>query len=422
MNDPETAASVEAVYAAFVAIDWASQKHTYALQPAASKSRERGQIEATPEAVQAWVAELMGRFPGQPIAVALEQKRGALFYCLSKYAALVLYPIHPATVSRMREALHPSSNKTDPQDADLQLDLLLHHRDRLQPFRADTVETRRLQVLVEDRRKWVDELTGFTQQLREKLLLYYPQAVALLPELQSPMAADFLKRWPTLEELKKARPATLEQFFHRHNSRSQELLTQRLERIAQAVPATQDAAVVDTSVLAVQSLLQVMATVRQQIAVFERQIEQTAAAHPEYALMQSFPGAGPALAPRLVAALGTQRERFASAAQLQAASGIAPVQKSSGQSQWIHFRWACPKFLRQSFHEFALHSIGFSRWAKAYYDQQRRHKGHPAAVRALAFKWQRILFRCWKSRTPYDEQRYLAALRQRGSPLAAALE
>jgi hypothetical protein len=98
------------------------------------------------------------------------------------------------------------------------------------------------------------------------------------------------------------------------------------------------------------------------------------------------------------------------------------VKTGSGQSEWIHFRWACPKFLRQTFHEWAGHSIAQSRWAKAYYDAQiAKNKGHHAAVRALAFKWQRILFRCWKDHQPYDENKYIEALRRRGSPLAEAL-
>jgi hypothetical protein len=94
---------------------------------------------------------------------------------------------------------------------------------------------------------------------------------------------------------------------------------------------------------------------------------------------------------------------------------------SSGKSRWVHFRFACPKFLRQSFHEWASLSITKSDWARAYYQQQRaRGKKHHAAVRALAFKWIRILFRCWKDRVAYDESIYLAALAKRNSPLVSA--
>ena len=92
------------------------------------------------------------------------------------------------------------------------------------------------------------------------------------------------------------------------------------------------------------------------------------------------------------------------------------------KEKWVHFRWACPKFLRQSFHEWAGHSISQSTWARAYYKQQRgRGKDHHAAVRALAFKWIRILFRCWQDRAAYDENKYLVALAKRGSPLSSVL-
>lgn len=73
-------------------------------------------------------------------------------------------------------------------------------------------------------------------------------------------------------------------------------------------------------------------------------------------------------------------------------------------------RFACPKFLKQSFVEFARCSVGSSVWAREYFDQQRaKGVGRHAIYRALAYKWIRILFRCWKDRTPYDEQRYLTA-------------
>jgi hypothetical protein len=68
--------------------------------------------------------------------------------------------------------------------------------------------------------------------------------------------------------------------------------------------------------------------------------------------------------------------------------------------------------------EWAAESIRHAFWAQIYYQQQ-REKGqtHQAAVQALAFKWIRILSRCWQERTPYDESAYLQALHHRGSSL-----
>jgi transposase IS116/IS110/IS902 family protein len=128
------------------------------------------------------------------------------------------------------------------------------------------------------------------------------------------------------------------------------------------------------------------------------------------------------LAPRWWAAFGSQRERYGSAGEVQSYSGIAPVTERSGKKKWVHFRWAAPKFPRQSFHEWAGHSIAHSVWARSYYQQQRsKGKGHHAVVPALAFKWIRIVFRCWKDGVAYDESKYLAALSKRSSPLSAVI-
>jgi len=117
-------------------------------------------------------------------------------------------------------------------------------------------------------------------------------------------------------------------------------------------------------------------------------------------------------------ARGEDRERFHSAAEVQRYSGIAPVTERSGNTSWVHWRWACSNFVRQTFVEWAEKTVYHSFWAGAYYRQQRsKGANHHTAVRALAFKWIRILYRCWKSRTPYNESLYLKALQRRGSSL-----
>jgi hypothetical protein len=124
------------------------------------------------------------------------------------------------------------------------------------------------------------------------------------------------------------------------------------------------------------------------------------------------------MAPRLLAAMGSGH-RYETTFQMQCATGIAPLQMASGRTKVVQFRRACPKFLRQTFHEWAQHSMKASCWARAYYDQLRAGgKNDHAALRALAFKWQRILFRCWKDQVPYEEGK---SLKKRNFPLLAWL-
>jgi len=410
----------ELQFAALVGIDWADQKHAWCLQAADTTQRENGEVQHTPEAIEAWVGQLCRRFDNRPIAVAVEQVKGALVFMLSKYGSLHLFPVPPTMSAKMREALYPSGSKDDPRDADLLLELLLQHRDKLRRLSPDSEATRRVQNLVDERRNLVDEKTAQINRLTHPLKIYFPQMLEWFEQLDTELVCALLERWPTLEELQKVPPERLRTFFHKQRCRYPELIERRLVGIRQAIPAIRDRAVIEAKSAVVKVSAQVIRSLVRGIADLDSKIEEAAAAHPDFFIFESLPGAGAVLAPRLLAAFGSQRERYASAEEVQTYSGIAPVMKRSGKKKWVHFRWACPKFVRQSFHEWAGHSIAHSQWARSYYQQQReRGKGHHAAVRGLAFKWIRIVFRCWKDRAAYDESRYLMTLAKRNSPLTA---
>jgi len=411
----ETCKQAETAFAAFIGVDWADQRHAWAMQ-IPDGTLLQGELTHTPEAVEAWAMELGTRFNGQPIAVALEQSRGSLVFMLSKYAHLVLFPVHPTTLVKYRQGFRPSGAKSDPSDAAFLVELLVHHRDKLRRLNPDTVETRTLQFLVEGRRKFVNEKTRYSNRLTDCLKMYYPQVLNWFCEVSSEIAGDFLQRWPRLENVQKARPETLRKFFLQHHSANAETVERRLEEMRRAVPATKDAAVLTACVSNTAVLVRILRDLRAAIHDYDKQIDTLARQHPEFALFDSFPGAGSALVPRLIAALGTQRERYQNASEVQCYSGIAPVVASSGKQCWVHWRWACPKFMRQTFHEWAGHSIRFSTWAKAYYEKQRaKGKSANTAIRCLAFKWIRILFRCWKDHQHYREELYQAALAHRSS-------
>lgn len=279
-----------------------------------------------------------------------------------------------------------------------------------------------MQNLVEERRKLVNEKTAIINSLTARLKLYFPQMLEWFERLDTSLVCALLERWPTLEELQKVSPGRLRSFFYRHHSRQRELIERRIREIGETRPALTDRAILQTQASVVPVLVQLLGKLREGIEKLDQRTAQAAREHPDYYLFDGLPGAGPVMAPRLLAALGSQRERYRSAAEIQTFSGIAPVIERSGKKKWVHSRWRCPKFLRQSFHEWAGHSIRFSAWARAYYQQQRqRGQGHHAAVRSLAFKWIRIVFRCWQDRVVYDESFYLAKLAQRSSPVLAAL-
>lgn len=408
-------------FTAFIGIDWADSKHDICLQAADSEQREFDRFAHRVDRIEQWACAMRQRFGG-PIALALELSKGPLVYALQKYDFFVLFPINPSMLAKYREAFKPSRAKDDPSDAQLALDLLLHHRDRLNPLKPQSAQMRTLLYLVEQRRRLVGDKTRFTNRLGYALKQYFPQALDWFERTDTTLFCDFLTRWPTLAQVKRARKASLETFFQAHNVRFAQLIEERIGAIKTATALTEDVAVITAHQLQALVLVDQLRVTLQAIERFDAQIATIAPTLPDYALFRALPGAGPSLAPRLLAAFGEQRERFAGAHELQKYSGVAPVTERSGNKSWVHWRWQCPTFLRQTFVEWAAQTINKSFWAGAYYRQQRdQGSSHQAAVRALAFKWLRILYRCWQTRTPYDESTYLNALKRRGSPLLKAI-
>jgi transposase len=405
-------------FAALIAIDWADQKHAVSLYDQTTGHREQTMVKHTPEALQEWALSLRTRFQGQPIAVCLEQSRGPLIYALLKYDFFVLYPINPTTLARYRQAFSPALGKDDPSDADYLLDLLQHHRERLTPWRPDDEKTRTLRLLVEQRRRLVNDGTRLTNRLTALLKSYFPQVLSWFSDLRRLVVCDFLDRWPTLEAVQRARPTTVNKFLRAHHSVRQQTNERRLAEIKTALPLTNDLAVLNSAKLIVKGLTAQLRTTIKALTELDRHIEALCLTHADYALFSALPGSGTVYAARLTAALGSDRSRWQTADDLLRFSGVAPVSERSGKQNWIRWRYFCPKFFRQSFVEYAEQSIHHSFWAKAYYAMQRaKGKQHHAAVRALAFKWIRIIWKCWQTRTPYNEVTYLESLRKAGSPL-----
>ncbi|MGH8458524.1 MAG: IS110 family transposase, partial [Nevskiales bacterium] len=295
-------------FAAWVGLDWADRQHDVCLKPVAGGVCEFSQIEHRPEAIEAWAYALRDRFAGQRIAVCLEQRKGALIYALLKYEFLVLFPVNPQTLCRFRRAFKTSRAKDDPSDAAWMVELLERHPDKLAAWQPDTAAVRQLRLLVEMRRTLVAERVRISNRLTAALKCYFPQVLDWFEDTATPMVCDFLIRWPDLESVQRAKRATLERFFHAHNSRYASVITRRLQAIAQAQPLTTDEAVIVPYRLLVQALVQQLAISLRAVEQFDRAIAQCFSQIPDANFFSSLPGAGPQLAPRLLAAMGSQRD------------------------------------------------------------------------------------------------------------------
>lgn len=412
--------------AAFVGWDWADREHEVRLREAGSDRIEKQKVAGTPVGLHEWAAEMRSRFQGRPVGVCIETCRGAVIWALMAYDHIVLYPVNPKSAASFRETFHPSGKKDDPVDSDVLLELIYKHEERLKPLDPADPATRSLGILSEHRRKLVHDVVRETNRLRANLKSYFPQAFELIGDLDAPMSCEFLKQWPSLTDVKRARPATLRKFYHSHGSRSKVRIEARLALVPKSVALTDDPAVVESGIAVTRSLVRVIAALVESIAEIEAQQLSIYTTHPEHDLIDSFPGLGPILGARVAALLGSDRDRFASHCELQQLTGVAPVTKSSGGKNGVisvHRRLKRSKFLHQTVVEWGGQSINNSNWARAFYDMKRAEgHGHWAALRALGFKWLRILFRCWKNQKPYLEATHIEALKKSGSPVVAHLK
>lgn len=308
----------------FIGIDWADSEHAVCLLTSDEECLHET-VAQEPEAIAEWVAGLKRRFPECRFQVSLEQSRGGLIHALMGFAELQLYPVNPKQLASYRDAVFPSGTKNDPEDAELLALFLKHHRNQLRPWQPDSPETRRIAELVELHRKLVEERKRVVLQLMSSLKLYFPLTLKLSGgPLFGDLMLDLLLRWPTLEELKRVHPKTLRKFLAAHRLKNGAQQTEFINQVRSAVPLTKDRSLVEPRAKYVQALARQIQDLNQGIGVFDEELARVVVMHPDEKLFRSLPGAGDALVPRLIAAFGSDRERYESAEQMQAYSGIAP--------------------------------------------------------------------------------------------------
>ncbi len=405
-------------WVALVGVDWGDQKHAYTIE-SRDGTRRSGTLGSSAEEVHDWMREIRERYPAGTIVVALEQGCSSLIYALAQYEYIAIVPINPRASKSYRDSLRLSGASDDPSDAALICEFAVKHLSALRIWQPEDAATRELRMLAEHRRSLVDQHTAATHALSAALKNFFPQSLPWFGGETSKLLLAALKLWPTLVELQRATPAELEQFLRTNRCRKVAARVSALRKLLDsAVPLLRDEVALAGWSRYAQAQIALIEVLDAQIAIYDQAMSVAWDDHPDREIFASLPGAGAVLAPRLAVAFGTDRTRYTDPSELQCYSGIAPVVEQSGKYRRVHARWGYPKFLRQTFHEFAKASIPKSSWAKAVYQQQRQRGAlHHEAIRTLAFRWIRILFRLWMNHTPYDEQLHVERLTREQSPV-----
>lgn len=411
-------------YCACIGIDWGHSQNSLHLLSAQSQSIEHCTVDADPSSMRSFILALRKRFPEGKILVASEQSKGALTNLLLDFEFIEPMAVNPHSAAKFRRSLHPSGSKSDPIDSSALLRMLFTHKDRMTQVKREDDQSRRLDLIGRHRRMLVEQRVEVSLRLKSLLREYYPQALDMLGrEIWHPMNLAFLKKWPSYSKLIKAKPDTLRRFYYASGSRSNTAVEKRLAALKASDILSSDLLLKELGELRTRTFVEQISMIEKQIQKLDAALNDCFKEHPDRDLFANLPGAGASMAPRLAAAFGVDRTRFSSCSQLQAYVGIAPIKVQSGNTSYTFMRRYCPKFLRQSFHEWTGLSIQYSPWAKACYQMLRdRGKRVGEAKRAVAFKWIRILYKCWMDKIPYDEEKHLENLRKTNSPVIQKME
>jgi transposase len=400
-------------YRVFGAVDWASEKHSVVVVDQEGRVVEDFEIE---HSALGWkkFREKLQSYGSIPIAI--ETSQGAAVEQLLE-AGMIVYPLNPKSAQAYRERKAPSGVKDDRLDAWSFADALRVDGQGWKALRPEEPLIKELRLLCRDEVSLIEQRTALISQLRHALAEYYPAALEAFEDWTSVSAWMFLQRFPTPELLAKAGKRQWQKFLHARRLWGSDRGPRRMEIFAHATELSGSAPTASAKSLLALSLVQMLFVIEKQLTVYHQRIEKLFARHPDHDLFGSLPGAGPKIAPRLLAEIGDDRERFDGDAQnLQCLGGTAPVTKRSGKYRHCHRRWACDKHLRHAMHLFAEQSLSRCAWAQIYYEHHRqKHRSHADALRRLGHRWLKIIYKMWIDRTPYDPELHQRNQLQHGS-------
>jgi transposase len=385
----------------YAGFDWAKDHHAVVVV------NSQGQIVADFEfahSLEGWktFGEKTAAWPH--LAVAIETSQGAAVDQLLQRGGTV-YPVHPLAAQSYRERKAPSGTKTDHLDAWGLADALRLDGQGWKALQPLDPLTQQLRLLCRDEVTLIEQRTALVNQLQQALAEYYPAALEAFADWTAAFTWEFVLEFPTPQALVKAGPRRWEKFLHTHKLWRPETAERRLQLFAQADQFKASEPIVRAKSQLAVSLAKLLRTLQQQLEGYRQQIEALFRDHPDHGLFGSLPGAKQVLAPRLLAAVGSDPTRYGTQQVLQCIAGTAPISYQSGKINKVHLRWACDTFLRHTVHLWANSFRRASAWGQAYY-QKKRESGmsHACALRCLGQRLLKILFRMIADKRPYDAE------------------
>lgn len=392
---------------AFAGIDWGGSHHQLCVVDASGKRRSQLRVTHDVAGLADLDAEL-ARF-GNRLPVAVERSEGLLVEHLQAVGHVV-FPVSPRIAARARERYRVAPVKDDRFDAYVLADTLRHEHDRWRPLAVASPLLAEIRALTRDRDRLLETQQATEAQLRAILEAYHPAPVRLFSSVDRQITLSFITDYPTPAAASRLRTARIAGFCKRNSYTGRVPAQVLAERLRANLLSGAEGTVAGKSFSA-QSFTRLLTLLNEQLAEFDDAIAAAVAEHPDAAILASFPGVGPVLTGVLLAEIGEDRTRFPRPEVLLAEAGLAPVTRASGRSRSVRFRYAANGRLREAAMWWAFNSLKVSPWAAHAFRVARDERGqrYHRALRGLAARWTRILWRCWHDGTTYDPGKHLSA-------------
>jgi transposase len=392
----------------FAGIDWGEAHHQLCVVDADGTQRSQLRVAHDVAGLEDLDTELV-RF-GPRLPIALERSDGLLVEHLQA-AGHVVFPVSPRIAARARERYRVAPVKDDRFDAYVLADTLRHEHHHWRALAIPSALLAEIRALTRDRDRLLETQQATEAQLRQILEAYHPAPARLFSSVDRQITLSFIADYPTPAAASRLRTARIAGFCKRNSYTGRvpaQLLAERLRaNLLSASPGT-----VAGKSFSAQTFARLLALLNEQLAEFDDAIASAVAEHPDARIFASFPGVGPVLTAVLLAEIGEDRGRFPRPEVLLAEAGLAPVTRASGRSRSVRFRYAANTRLRQAAMWWAFNSIKLSPWANTAFRAGRDERGqhYHRALRGLAARWMRVLWRCWTDGTVYDPAKHLTTI------------
>jgi transposase len=394
----------------FAGIDWASQEHAVCVNDGDGRIVEGRRYRHDERGLRALCDRLIEL---GVLLVAVERPDGLLIERLLD-AGIHVIAIHPNQVAAMRPRFSAAGGKSDSFDAFVLAELARTDSHRFRVLVPDSDATKALRALTRAREDLVEHRVAIANELRSQLECFWPGAVAIFADIDSPIALAFLRRYPSPADARGLGEQRLERFLARNHYCGRRPARELLARLRGAADGRADALETEARRQIVLALVAALEPLVARIAELTGEIRSALQDHVDGATFSSlFRDPKTAICPAtILAEMGDCRDRYPTIAALAGDGGQAPVAIESGKSKRARFRWACDHRLRDAIATLADTSRHTNPWANDIYNRARaRGTTHPHATRILGRAWCGVIWRMWHDHTTYDPARHGALQR-----------